>query len=271
MRKLIWILPVLLLWAVASAVAADTVLTWPSNGNGNDTMLRFTLGKLRQIDSVGGQSDYLGEALAENLSTKAIPSASFYLYLLDKNGKRVGEGYLEVTNLAAGQRAKIPVSAHALGSFASMELAPQHLPSDEPMKIKMSITSVPSGASLKLDSQESGVTPQVLPIAPGKHVLEFSKEGYATESAPVEIAENALPGSVELELNPLTLDTVVLRDGRVLLGKLTSVTGTGVAILVKGKAMNLERSRVARIVLGGRKSSAGTAATTGKSSSRSKK
>ncbi|MGO9403091.1 MAG: PEGA domain-containing protein [Terriglobales bacterium] len=272
MRKPIWIVPVLLLWAVAGALAADTVLTWPSNGNGNDTMLRFTLGKLRQISSVSGQSDYLGEALAENLSTKAIPSASFYLYLLDKNGKRVGEGYLEVTNLAAGQRAKIPVTAHALGSFASMELQPQHLPSDEPMKIKMSITSVPSGASLKLDSQESGVTPQVLPMAPGKHVLEFSKEGYRTESAPVEIAENALPGSVELELNPLTLDTVVLRDGRVLLGNVTSVTNTGVNINVKGKAMKLERSRVARIVLGGRKPSAGTPATAaGKSASGSKK
>ena len=203
MRKPIWIVPVLLLWAVASALAADTVLTWPAKGN--DTMLRFTLGKLRQISSVSGQSDYLGEALAENLSTKAIPSASFYLYLLDKNGKRVGEGYLEVTNLAAGQRAKIPVCVHALGSFASMELQPQHLPSAEPMKIKMSVTSVPSGASLKLDSQESGVAPQVLSIAPGKHVLEFSKEGYATESTPLEIAENALPGSVELELSPLAL------------------------------------------------------------------
>ncbi len=272
MRKRIWIVPVLLLWAVAGALAADTVLTWPSNGNGNDTMLRFTLGKLRQISSVSGQSDYLGEALAENVSTKAIPSASFYLYLLDKNGKRVGEGYLEVTNLAAGQRAKIPVTAHALGSFASMELQPQHLPSDEPMKIKMSITSVPSGDSLKLDLQESGVTPQVLPMAPGKHVLEFSKEGYRTESAPVEIAENALPGSVELELSPLTLDTVVLRDGRVLLGNVTSVTNTGVNINVKGKAMKLERSRVARIVLGGRKPAAGTPATAaGKSASGSKK
>ena len=268
MRKPIWIIPVLLLWS-ASVLAADTVLTWPTNGK--DTMLRFTLGKLRQINSVSAQSDYLGEALAENLSTKAIPSASFYLYLLDKNGKRVGEGYLEVTNLAPGQKAKIPVTAHALGSFASMELQPQHLPSDEPMKIKMSITTIPPGASLKLDSQESGVTPQVLPIAPGKHVLEFSKEGYVTESTAVEIADNALPGSVELELNPLTVDTVALRDGTVLLGKLVSVTGTAVSINIKGKPVNLDRSRVARIVLGARKPAAGKAVPgTGRSSPRSR-
>jgi len=261
-----------MLWAVASALAADTVLTWPANGNGNDTMLRFTVGKLRQVSSAAGQSDYLGEALAENLSAKAIPSASFYLYLLDKNGKRVGEGYLEVTNLAAGQRAKIPVSVHAMGSFASMELQPQHLPSDEPMKIKMSITSVPSGASLKLDSQDSGVTPQVLAIAAGKHVLEFSKEGYATASTPVEIAENAMPGSVELDLVPLTLDTVILRDGTALLGNLTSVTGTGVNLTVKNKPMKLDRSRVARIVLGERKPSvAPPAKKTGKNPTSGKK
>lgn len=258
--KQTWVVPVVVLWAVVSAIAADTVLTWPATGN--NTILRFTVGKLRQVNSASGQSDYLGEALAENLSAKAIPSASFYLYLLDKNGKRVGEGYLEVTNLAAGQRVKIPVSAHALGSFASMELQPQHLPSDEPMKVKMHITSVPSAASLKLDSQDSGVTPQVLPIAPGRHVLEFSKEGYVTGNTPVEIVENAMPGSVELELTALSLDTVVLRNGTVMLGNLTSVTDTGVNINIKGKPTKLERSRVERIVLGQRRPSVAGSSTT---------
>jgi len=50
MRKKIWILTVLLLWAVVGAFASDTVLTWPASGK--DTMLRFTLGKLHQITSV---------------------------------------------------------------------------------------------------------------------------------------------------------------------------------------------------------------------------
>ncbi len=247
MRKRLWIVPFLLLSLVCGAFAADTVLSWPASG---DAVLRFTIGKLRQIGSVSGQTDYLGEALAENVGAKAIPHASFYLYLLDKNGKRVGEGYVEVTNLAAGQKAKIPVSVHAMGSYVRMELQPQHLPSDEPMKIKTSITSVPSGASLKVDSKESGVTPQVLAISPGKHVLEFSKEGYESASTPLEIAENAMPGSVNLELVPSTTDTVVLRDGTVLTGNVTSVTGTGVSINVKGKPTKLERNRVARVVFG---------------------
>jgi hypothetical protein len=257
MRKTIWIIPVLLLCFATDAIGADTVLTWPSDGT--NAFLRFTLGKLRQINSVSGQSDYLGEALAENLGTKVIPSASFYLYLIDKNGKRVGEGYLEVTNLAGGQKAKVPVSVHVMGSYVRMELQPQHLPSDEPMKIKMSVTSLPSGASLKLDSREAGVTPQMLSVAPGKHVLEFSKEGYAAGSTPLDVAENAMPGSVNLELNPLSVDTVVLRDGTVLMGNVSSVTATGVSISLKGKAMKLDRSRVARVVFGERKTAVAAA------------
>jgi hypothetical protein len=253
MRKLIGILGVLLLATVGVALAADTVLTWPKDGN--DKLVRFTVGKLRQVSSVSGQSDYLGEALAENLSDKAIPSASFYLYVLDKNGKRVGEGYLEVTNLAAGQKAKVPVSVHAIGSFASMELQPQHLPSDEPVKIKMHISSVPAGASVKVDSEDSGVTPEVLPITVGTHTLVFSKEGYATASTPVEVAESSLPDGVSIDLNPLTLDTVILRDGTVLIGTLTSVSSTGVNLSVKGRITTLSRSRVARIVLGQGKTS----------------
>jgi len=246
MRKLTFILVFFLL--SVSAFAADTVLTWPAGGG--EPIIRFSVGKLRQVNSAAGQTDYLGDALAENLSKKAIPSASFYLYLLDKNGKRVGEGYLEVTNLAAGQQAKIAVTAHAMGSFARMEIQPQHLPSDEPMKIKMSISSTPAGASVKLDSQDSGVTPKLITVAPGKHVLEFSKEGYASASTPLEVDENAMPGSVNVDLNPLTVDTVVLRDGSVLTGNVTAVTTASVAINVKGKPTRVPRVRVARIVFG---------------------
>lgn len=260
MRKSLCMLALFLL--TASAIAADTVLTWPTAGD--DLMLRFTVGKLRQINSAAGQTDYLGDALAENVSKKAIPAASFYLYLLDKNGKRVGEGYLEVTNLAAGQQAKISVSAHAMGSFAHMEIQPQHLPSDEPMKVKMSISSTPAGASLKLDAQDSGVTPQLLAIAPGKHTLEFSKEGYTSASAPLEIADNAMPGSVNVDLTALTSDTVVLRDGSVLTGNVSALTASSITVNVKGKPTRLARARVARVVFGAGESKAATPAGSGR-------
>ena len=256
MRKPICILLLLLSCAIVQSRAADTVLTWPPDGK--DAILRFTVSKLHPVSSNSGQSDLLGEALAENLSAQPISSASFYLYLLDKTGKRVGEGYLEVTNLGAGQRAKIPVSVHSLASYSSVQLQPQHLPSDEPFKIKMSITSVPPGAAVKLDSQDSGVTPQMLPIAPGKHILEFIKEGYDSASTPIEVVANSLPGAVEMELNPLTLDTVVLRDGTTLEGEVVSMTATTVNLNVRAKPTKLDRSRVARIVLGQKRRSSTT-------------
>jgi len=251
MLKATRIIPLLL--CAITALAADTVLTWPPEGK--DAVVRFTISKMHQVSSANGQSDYLGEALAENLSAKNIPSASFYLYLLDRSRKRVGEGYLEITNLAAGQRAKIPVTVHTMGSYSTMELQPQHLPSDEPFKVRMHISSVPPGATIKLDSQKSGATPQTLPIAPGEHVLEFSKEGYATATTPVQIVANSMPGSVDIDLTPLTQDTVILRDGTTLVGDVASMTSTAINISVKGKLTKLDRSRVARIVLGQRKRS----------------
>ena len=252
MRKTLWILPFILLCMVGGAFAADTVLTWPPDGK--DAILRFTVGRLRQISSTSGQNDLLGEAWAENLTSKAIPSASFYLYLLDKSGKRVGEGYIEVTNLAPGQKVKVPVTAHTMGSYSTMQLEAQHLPSDEPMKVKMHVNSNPAGATIKVDSQDAGVTPQVVPVAPGKHTLEFSKEGYSTGSAPVDIAPNSMPGAVDIDLTPLTVDTVVLHDGTVVLGNVVSMNSASVSVVVKGKATHLARSRVARIVLGQRNS-----------------
>jgi len=98
----------------------------------------------------------------------------------------------------------------------------------------------------------------MLPIAPGKHVLEFSKEGYAAASTPVEVVANSMPGSVEVDLNLLAVDTVILRDGTVLLGDVSSMTASVVSINVKGKPTKLDRTRVARIILGQHKRSTGT-------------
>jgi hypothetical protein len=234
-----------------AAIAADTVLTWPPDGH--EPMLKFTIGKLRQVNSYSGQADYAGEATVENVGSKPIPFASFYLYLLDKNHKRIGEGYVEVSTLNAGQQAKVAVTAHAMGSIASMELQPQHLPSDEPVKVKMSLVSAPAGASIKLDSQDAGVTPTTLALVPGKHVLEFSKEGYEPASTPLEVAAGALPGAVNVELTPLTLDTVVLRDATVILGEVSSVSSAAVLVTVNGKPRKIERSQVARILFAERK------------------
>jgi len=124
---------------------------------------------------------------------------------------------------------------------------------------------------VKVDSQESGVTPAVVPIVPGKHVIEFSKEGYATVSAPVDVEANSMPAGVSIEMNPLSVDTVVLRDGTVLLGNVTSMSATAVSVNVKGASKQVERSHVARIVLGQRRGSGSSAKAKGKSAASTKK
>lgn len=228
------------------AFAADTVLTWPADGR--DPVVKVTVGRMRQVNSTAGQTDYAAEATVENVGKKPLPMASFYLYLLDKNKKRIGEGYFELTNLAVGQQAKVAVTAHAMGSIASMELQPQHLPSDEPVKVKVAVASKPAGASLKVDGQDSGYTPQTLMLLPGKHTIELTKEGFAAASAPVEVTGGSMPQGVNVELSPATQDTVVLRDGSVVLGDVSSVTMATVTVKVSGKVKSYPRNQVARVV-----------------------
>jgi PEGA domain len=246
MRNKAIMLACFLLLCAGVTLAVDTVLTWPNDGK--DPVLKFTVGKMRLVNSYSGQADYVAEALVQNLSAKPMPFASFYIYLLDKNKKRIGQGYVEVSNLAAGQQAKVPVSAHAIGQIAGMELQPQSLPSDEPVNAKVNVTSEPSGAAIKVDGKNAGFTPQMLSLLPGKHVFEFSKEGYATDSAPVDVAASTLPAAVSLQLNPLAEDTIVLRDGTTVLGDVSSVTMTAVTAKVKGKIRKFDRNQVARVI-----------------------
>lgn len=249
MKKSALILLMLMVWSVGS-FAADTVLTWPAEGQAS---LKFGIGKLRQVNSYSGQADYVADVNVINLGTKPVSFASFYVYLLDKKGNRVGEGYIELSNVAAGQQVKVPLTAHAMGSVASMQLHPQHLPSDEPRKVTVNVASVPAGAAFKVDGQDAGVTPKAVHLVPGKHTLEFSKEGYATGSTDVDVAASALPSIVNYEMAGLAQDTVVLRDGTVLLGDVTSVTATALMVKVGSKVRRLDRNQVAKVLFVERK------------------
>ncbi|HYG99157.1 MAG TPA: PEGA domain-containing protein [Terriglobales bacterium] len=243
----------ILLFLVSTAIwvqSADTVLTWPPEGQPS---LKFSIGKLRQVNSYSGQADYVADVNVTNMGSKPMTFASFYVYLLDKNQKRIGEGYIELSNVGPGQQVKVPLTAHAMGSVASMQLHPQHLPSDEPRKVTVNVASVPAGASFKVDGQDGGVTPKALQLVPGKHTLEFTKEGYATGSTDVEVTAGSLPSIVNYEMAGLSHDTVVLRDGTVLLGDVASVTTTALSVKVSGKLRKLDRNQVARVLFVERK------------------
>lgn len=239
-----------LLAGAVCVLAADTVLTWPPEGQAS---LKFTIGKLRQVNSYSGQTDYVADVNVTNLGTKPVSFASFYVYLLDKGQKRIGEGYIELSNIGPGQQVKVPLTAHAMGNVASMQLQPQHLPSDEPRKVTVNIATLPAGASFKVDGQDAGMTPKAVQLIPGKHKLEFSKEGYAPGSTDVDVTAGSLPSIVNYELAGLSQDTIVLRDGTVLLGDVASVTASVLTVKVNGRLRKVDRNQVAKVLFVERK------------------
>src|ERR1700739_1444926 len=82
------------------AKETSQIILWPDSGA---TIVRFSLGKLKEIASVGNRHSYIIDTTAENLWGKVIPSASFSLYLFDKNKVRIGEGYISLNNVGVGE------------------------------------------------------------------------------------------------------------------------------------------------------------------------
>jgi PEGA domain len=109
---------------------------------------------------------------------------------------------------------------------------------------------VPVGANFKVDGQDAGVTPKVVDFTIGSHTLEFSKEGYATGTTPLDVGADELPGgSVSFELGGLSQDTLELRDGTTVLGDVISMSLTAVVVRVEGKDQKYARNQVKKIIL----------------------
>lgn len=102
----------------------------------------------------------------------------------------------------------------------------------------------------KLDGVEIGTTPKIAQVAVGKHLLEFSKEGFNPGKFPFEIGpEDTSGGSVSFELGTSAHDTIELRDGGVLSGDLVSVSGMDIVVKVGGADQRLNRNQAKRILL----------------------
>lgn len=220
------------------------VIVWPESGT---PVLRFTLGKFKELGSFGNRRTYLIETTAENLTTKSIPSGSFTVYLFDKNKVRIGEGWITLSNVAPKQIVKFQMNVDASGTPVSASV---FAASDIPRKISVTINSVPQGALLKLDGTELGATPKMVQVGPGKHLLECSKEGFNTGHFPIEIGPNDVSGgSVSYELGASVHDTIELRDGSLLSGDLESISGMEVVIRIGGATQRFNRNQVKRISL----------------------
>jgi hypothetical protein len=226
------------------------VMFWPT---ADKPTLKLTFARFEQTGAYAGQMSLVSQVTVENLTDKAIPRASFTVYLLDKDKVRVGEGVLRVSDLGPGQSARIAFQFNSVGIPATLSLLARNNPSGVPTSLKtipLKIVSVPPGANFKVDGQDAGVTPKMVSLAVGTHVLEFSKEGYATGSTPLEVSADELPGgSITFELGGLSRDTVELRDGTILLGDVISMSMTSVVVRIEGKDQSYDRNRIKKIML----------------------
>jgi len=253
-RNILYALPLsfLLLAAATAKEPSSQVIAWPETGT---PVLRFTFGKFKEIGSVGNERTYVIDTTVENLWTKTISNANFSLYLFDKNKARVGDGLISLTNIGPGETVKFQTTIASSGTPSSLSLAAKYIPPElapaaPPQTISITVNSVPQGASVKIDGNEAGVTPKIVQVAVGKHMLEFSKEGFNTGHFPLEIGPNDVSGgSMSYELGTSAHDTVELRDGSVLNGDLESVSATEVVMRIGGGLQHFNRNQVKRILL----------------------
>jgi PEGA domain len=231
---------------------APIVIVWPSSGK---PVMRFTFTKITHVSSLGKQRNFTFDITAENLWDKKISSADFSLYLFDKDKARIGEGTILLRDIAPAEVVKFQIMTLASGSPESMAIEPESLPAAlqsnlPPKTIGITVNSVPQGADLKVDGSEAGTTPKVIRVTPGKHMLEFSKEGFNPGHFPLEVSSDQVSGgSVSYELGTSAHDTVELRDGSVLVGDVESMSASEVQLQIGGRVMHLERNQVKRILL----------------------
>lgn len=218
------------------------VKTWPAD----KPVLKLTFEKIRQLGTYAGQSSFVAEVTVQNLTDKQVPRASFTVYFMDKSNVRIGEGFLQVSDLDPGQAARIQFQFNAVGIPVSLTLSARSGVKTIPLKV----VSVPAGAKLKVDGQDAGVTPVIVRFTVGSHQLDLAKEGYAPGATPLEVTADELPGgSVTVELGGLSRDAVELRNGTVLLGDVVLVSMTDVTVRVDGKDQTIDRNQVKKIML----------------------
>lgn len=178
-----------LIVSVPSLFAKDVpfqTATWPDTGQ---TVLRFTFSKFKDVGGIGKEHTYVTDTIAENLSDKRIGSGNFALYVFDKTKARIGEGQISLNNVGPGETVKFQVTMLISGTPASLTVS-----ANAPRTISVTINSVPQGALFKVDGKEMGTTPKMVEVAIGKHMLEFSREGFNTGKFPLEMSSRDVSG-----------------------------------------------------------------------------
>ena len=138
------------------AIAKDSplqVIDWPDAGT---PVLRFTFGKFKQLPGPNTVRGYVMETMAENLSTRAISAAQFSVYLFDKNKVRIGQDMIVLNNVGPGETVKFQTTVAASGIPVSVVVKNM---AEAAKDISLTVNSSPQGATLKVDGNEVGTTP----------------------------------------------------------------------------------------------------------------
>ena len=236
------IFAVLILGSALAAGQANSPVTvlWPSD---DKPTLKFTFGKFQQSAIENGQGIFVSDVTAQNVSEQGMPKSTFTIFVLDKNGVRIGRARLQLPEIGAYRTQSAQVQFSAAGTPASVSLLAGKV-------IPLRIVSVPSGAKFKVDGEDVGTTPKLVDFTIGSHTLEFSKEGYATSTTPLDVGADELPGgSVSVELGGLSQDSVELRDGTTILGDVMSMSLSAVVVRVDGKDQKYDRNQIKKMIL----------------------
>lgn len=226
-------------YARAQPDAAITVL-WP---NSDKPSLKLMFGAFQKSGIVDGEGIFVSDVTAQNVLDQSMPRSVFTVFISSKDGVRIGRARLQLPEIPPYRTQKAQLQFSAAGAPAGVSLLAGNT-------IPLKVISVPGGANLKIDGEDSGVTPRVVDFTIGSHTLEFTKEGYAPGSTPLEVAADELPGgSISFELGGLSKDMVELRDGTVLLGDVLAMSMTTILMRVEGKDTKYDRNQVKKIIL----------------------
>jgi hypothetical protein len=214
-------------------------VSWPST---DKPLLKLTFAKFQQTGIVNGQGIFTSDVTAQNVSEQGMPRSVFTVFVTDAKGIRIGRARLQLSEIPPYRTQKSQLQFSAAGTPAGVALLAGKT-------IPLRVLSIPTGANFKVDGEDQGATPKVVDFTIGSHTIDFSKEGYAPGSTPLEVSADELPGgSVSLELGGMSQDVVELRDGQNLLGDVISVSLTGVIVRVDGNDQKIERNRVKKII-----------------------
>lgn len=227
------------------------ILPWPPD----KPLIEVTFGDISLNGSWAGKaSNYVVDVEIENISNGAFPTSDLTLVYYDKHDAIVGNVSLYIgQRLEPHQKMKQQISFTAVSKPARVAFGVKNIVFSENRRlavhaVSMTFRSVPEGANIDIDGQKLGVTPKVLRVPEGSHLLLLTKAGYNKAEYPFEVrAEDSNGGSVEVEL-PSSNDIIEMRDGSAVSGDIESVTWETVRVMTGDKKIDIPRNLVKRII-----------------------